>query len=187
MKSAVGLRFSCAKAKFTATFWSQVLAQLHGVPAEEDEQDEQQEDAQGAAGSQEHRRPRSAGHLTEPSSSTSTHKIGRPPLAETTANNKLGLKVPVHCVVISWSAVYWLEPLLDLTGAYVHLGISCTNMHAGAANAVRCHPHLPQVIWCYIIRFVGLFLVAGAFGGRNLGGFAYALHENLKHAVQSAY
>lgn len=71
---------------------SQVLAQLHGIPAEEDEQDEQQEDAQGTAGSQEHRRPRSAGHPTEPSSSTSTHKIGRPPLAETTANNKLGLK-----------------------------------------------------------------------------------------------
>ena len=106
MKTAVNLRFSFAKAKFTAISWSQVLAQLHGIPAEEDEQDEQQEDVPGIAGSQEHRRPRSAGHLTEPSSSTSTHKIGRPPLAETTANNKLGLKVPVHCIVISWSAVY---------------------------------------------------------------------------------
>jgi len=93
-------KIQLCKVKFTATFWSQVLAQLHGIPAEEDEQDEQQEDAQGIAGSQEHRRPRSAGHLTEPSSSTSTHKIGRPPLAETTANNKLGLKVSVYGIVI---------------------------------------------------------------------------------------
>ncbi len=129
MKSAVVLRYGCAKAKLTATFWSQVLAQLHGIPAEEDEQDEQQEDAQGTAGSQDHRRPRSAGHLTEPSSSTSTHKIGRPPLAETTATNKLGLKVPVHGIVMSWSAVYWLKSLLD-TGAYMYVCISILYKHA---------------------------------------------------------
>jgi len=100
-KNCCVFKIQLCKVKFTATFWSQVLAQLHGIPAEEDEQDEQQEDAQGIAGSQEHRRPRSAGHLTEPSSSTSTHKIGRPPLAETTANNKLGLKVSVYGIVIS--------------------------------------------------------------------------------------
>ena len=147
-----------------------MLAQLHGIPAEEDEQDEQQEDAQGTAGSQEHRRPRSAGHPTEPSSSTSTHKIGRPPLAETTANNKLGLKVHVHCIVIFWSAVYWLEPLLAVQCVYL-VCISCTNMHAGAANAVMCHAHLPQVMRCYIICFVGLFLVAGAFSVINLRRF----------------
>lgn len=72
---------------------SQVLAQLHGVPAEEDEQHEQQEDVQPIMRSQEHRRPRSAGHPAEAASSSAPHKIGRPPLAETTANNKLGLKV----------------------------------------------------------------------------------------------
>lgn len=73
----------------------QVLAQLHGIPAEEDGEEEQQEDVPSGSRSLEHRRPRSAGNLAEQASNSSaaSHKTGRPPLAETTVNNKLGLKV----------------------------------------------------------------------------------------------
>lgn len=74
-------------------FALQVLAQLHGAPAEEGEEDEQQEDVQPGTRGQEHRRPKSGGNPEASSSNTVPHKIGRPPLAETTANNKLGLKV----------------------------------------------------------------------------------------------
>ena len=123
-----------------------MLAQLHGIPAEEDEQEEQQEDAQGSAGSQEHRRPRSAGHLIEPSSSTSTHKIGRPPLAETTANNKLGLKVPVSCPGLLSTG---LNQMLDLAGAYAHMCISILYKHAcSKCSEVSCPSAPGHMVLC---------------------------------------
>lgn len=76
-----------------------MLAQLHGVTSDGDAEDEQQEDMAVSSQGKEHRRPHSAGNLVEQaaaSSSGSSHRAGRPPLAETTANNKLGLKVHIH-------------------------------------------------------------------------------------------
>jgi len=60
------------------------------------------------------------------------------------------------------------------------VSLSCTTVHADAANAVRCHAPLPQVIWCYIICFVELFLVAGAFSHEYSGNLAYALPSACK-------
>ena len=75
----------------------QVLSQMHGVPAEEDD-DLGQQQGEGQAGprTHDHRRPGSAGNLVDQGANqtaVATHRSGRPPLAETTANNKLGLKV----------------------------------------------------------------------------------------------
>lgn len=73
----------------------QVLAQLHGLPTEDGVQEEGQEDVQASSQGQDHRRPKSAGNPAShaAASSNGTQKCGRPPLAETTANNKIGLKV----------------------------------------------------------------------------------------------
>lgn len=84
----------------------QVLAQLHGVTSDGDAEDEQQEDALPSSQGKEHRRPHSAGNLVEQattsnSNSSSSHRAGRPPLAETTANNKLGLKVCISSLTHS--------------------------------------------------------------------------------------
>lgn len=88
---------TCCKSQPHVAF-CQVLAQLHGVTSDGDVEDEQQEDVPPTSQGKEHRRPHSAGNLADQAavSSTSTsnsHRSGRPPLAETTANNKLGLKV----------------------------------------------------------------------------------------------
>lgn len=57
-------------------------------------QEDQQEDAQSSSRGHDHRRPKSAGNLSEQAGmANGAHKSGRPPLAETTANNKIGLKV----------------------------------------------------------------------------------------------
>ena len=72
----------------------QVLAQLHGLPTEDGAQEEGQEDLQASSQGQDHRRPKSAGNPpSHAAASNGAQKSGRPPLAETTANNKIGLKV----------------------------------------------------------------------------------------------
>lgn len=73
----------------------QVLAQLHGLSSEDGIQEDGHEDAQPSSRGNDHRRPKSAGNLADHAAGTTNNsqKSGRPPLAETTANNKIGLKV----------------------------------------------------------------------------------------------
>ena len=73
----------------------QVLFQMHGAPAEEQDGDaDHQEDAQ--QGLREHGRPKSGINLVEQATghtATASHRGGRPPLAETTSTNRHGFKV----------------------------------------------------------------------------------------------
>ena len=70
---------------------------MHGVPAEEDgDLDQQQEESQAGPRTQDHRRPKSAGNLVEQAANHTivpSHRSGRPPCADTTANNILGPSV----------------------------------------------------------------------------------------------
>ena len=108
-------------------FALQVLAQLHGVTSDGDAEDEQQEDLAPSSQGKEHRRPHSAGNLAEQaatSSSSSSHRTGRPPLAETTANNKLGLKVHIHLFTPSLPPSPPHPPTRSLTRLLAHSGVT---------------------------------------------------------------
>jgi len=80
------------------------------------------------------------------------------------------------------------------------VSLSCTTVHAGAANAVRCHAPLPQVIWCpgaeghgsYGVTSSALWncflsLVPSVMNTQAIWHMHCLLHANLKHALQSAY
>ena len=72
----------------------QVLSQLHGIPAEGEGADEQQEEQQPSSRMADlKQRSKSNGSLSDQATASASHRTGRPPLAETTVNNKPGLKV----------------------------------------------------------------------------------------------
>ena len=128
-------------------FALQVLAQLHGAPAEEGEEDEQQEDVQPGTRGQEHRRPKSGGNLEASSSNTVPHKIGRPPLAETTANNKLGLKVGGRsCSYCIKQAVHVLSDHF----LYSNSGIACCFTFTPASTKKTCFAQVALICCCII-------------------------------------
>ena len=141
----------------------QVLAQLHGVTSDGDVEDEQQEDALPSNQGKEHRRPHSAGNLVEQAttsnshSSSSSHRAGRPPLAETTANNKLGLKV----------CLYSLTPH-SLTHSFTCPYIFASQVSSQVCGHLPLHlPHsmattLVQAVACRFTCATGLLPAASA-------------------------